>query len=398
MSQVWAGIDCGKTHHHCLVIDGERRTLLSRRVANDEPELVRLLADVMALTDGEEVTWALDMAGGEPGLLIAMLAGQGQTPLYVPGRVVNRASDAYRGEGKTDARDALVIADQARMRRDLLPIRIGDEASVELGLLTERRTDLVTERTRTVNRLRAVLTSMFPGLERVLDVTCVGPLILLTGYQSPAALRRMGRARLATWLRNRKVRSADELAAAAWEAAVNQHTAVPGEIAIAAMVCELAHEVIALNKKITEIDKRIGARFRAHELAEVITSMPGIGELLGAELLAAIGGDLSAFPTADALAAHAGLAPAPHDSGKTSGNLHRPTRYHRGLQRVLYTSALISIQKDPNSRRFYDRKRAEGKRHTQAVIALARRRVNVLWALIRDRRCYHVTPPLSAAA
>jgi hypothetical protein len=57
------------------------------------------------------------------------------------------------------------------------------------------------------------------------------------------------------------------------------------------------------------------------------------------------------------------------------------------LNRVLYTSALISIQRNPESRTFYDRKRTEGKHHTQAVLALARRRVNVMWALIRDRRC-----------
>jgi len=55
---------------------------------------------------------------------------------------------------------------------------------------------------------------------------------------------------------------------------------------------------------------------------------------------------------------------------------------------VFYTSALISIRCSPESRRFYDRKRCEGKRHTQAVMALARRRVNVLWALLRDERCY----------
>jgi hypothetical protein len=85
----------------------------------------------------------------------------------------------------------------------------------------------------------------------------------------------------------------------------------------------------------------------------------------------------------------------PRDSGRANGNLHRPQRYSRPLQRVFYTSALISIQTCHESRRFYDRKRAEGKRHTQAVLALARRRVNVLWALIRDDRPYQ---PLTAAA
>jgi transposase len=115
--------------------------------------------------------------------------------------------------------------------------------------------------------------------------------------------------------------------------------------------------------------------------------MLGMGPLLGAEFLAAIGHDLADFSGPDALAAFAGLAPAPHDSGKRNGNVP-PGHYHLGLQRIFCMSALTSVRYDLNSRTFYDRKRSEGKRHTQAVIVLARRRVNVLWALIRDRRLY----------
>lgn len=398
MSRIWAGTDCGKTHHHTLVMDAGGNTLLSRRVASDEPELLQLIADVLDLADGRAVTWAMDMTGGEPGLLINLLANHGQELVYIPGVAVNRATDSYRGQGKTDARDARVIADQARMRRDLLPIRLDDEAVIELRLLTEHRADLVADRTRVTNRLRSLLNSMFPALERALDLGNTGPLRLLTGFQTPAAIRRAGAKRLTTWLRNRKVRRAEALAAKAAEAAERQHTSVAGEKAIATMVHTLAEEVMTLNEKIAETDKLIEGRFHEHELAEVITSMPGIGATLGAELLAAIGGNLEAFPTADRLAAFAGVCPAPRDSGKVSGNLHRPTRYHRRLQRVFYTSALLSIQFDPNSRAFYNRKREEGKRHVQAVLALARRRVNVLWALIRDGRCYQVTPPVTTAA
>ncbi|GAA3883829.1 hypothetical protein GCM10022227_46560 [Streptomyces sedi] len=68
--------------------------------------------------------------------------------------MVNRAADAYRGEGKTDARDAHVIADQARMRQDLQPVRPGDEATIELKLLTGHRIDLVTDRTSLLRFLR----------------------------------------------------------------------------------------------------------------------------------------------------------------------------------------------------------------------------------------------------
>lgn len=104
------------------------------------------------------------------------------------------------------------------------------------------------------------------------------------------------------------------------------------------------------------------------------------------------------FGTADRLAGFGGVAPEPRDSGKLSGNLHRPQRYSRRLQRVFYTSALFSIRPCEEPRRFYDRKRAEGKRHTQAVLALARRRVNVRWAHLRDGRRYAPAPPARAAA
>ncbi|MET8274521.1 transposase [Streptomyces sp. NPDC005096] len=285
-------------------------------------------------------------------------------------------------------------------QRELLPsgfpdheFLVGVNEERQVGILTGRRMDLVADRTRTVNRLRAQLTGTFPGLERALDLTNTGPLMLLTGYQTPAALRRTGKKRLETWLRNRSVLRADRLAETALEAAGRQHTSLPGEKLTAQMVYTLAAEVMALNQQVAEIDKATEARFREHHDFEVIAGMPGLGVILGAEFLAATGGDMTAFGTADRLAGFGGVAPVPRDSGKISGNLRRPRRYNRRLQRVLF-----SICHCEDSRRFYERKRAEGKRRIQAVLALARRRVNVLWALLRDRRPYELAPPKALAA
>jgi nucleotide-binding universal stress UspA family protein len=72
------------------------------------------------------------------------------------------------------------------------------------------------------------------------------------------------------------------------------------------------------------------------------------------------------------------------DSGKRVGNHRRMRGGNKNLKRVFYQSAFASLRASQESRVFYDRKRAEGKRHTQALIALARRRVNVLWAMLRD--------------
>lgn len=112
MPELWAGIDAGKAEHHCMVIDAEGKRSLSRRVANDETLLLELIADVLALSEGDPVTWAVDLNAGGAALLIALLTDNGQQVLYIPGRSVHHASGSYRGDGKSDAKDAFIIADQ----------------------------------------------------------------------------------------------------------------------------------------------------------------------------------------------------------------------------------------------------------------------------------------------
>ncbi len=397
MQQLWAGVDAGKSAHHCVVIDADGKRLLSRRVINDEQQLGELLAAVTTLAGNSDLTWAIDLNHGGAALLIAMLADRDQRLLYIPGRTVHWASGTYRGDGKTDAKDAAIIADQARMRRDLQPLRIGDETATELRILTSRRTDLGCDRTRAINRLRAQLLEYFPALERAFDLRASkAALILLTGYQTPDGIRRIGEDRLAAWLREHGARVSARVAATAVAAASAQHTTVVGERLAAAMVARLAKEVMDLDIEISEIDAMIEARFRRHRHAATILSMPGFGVLLGAEFLAATGGDMTAFASVDRLAGVAGLAPVPRDSGRVSGNLRRPRRYDRRLLRACYLAAQVAIIHDPVSRTYYQRKRTEGKNHTQAVIALARRRLNVLWAMMRTDTPYR--PEIRAVA
>jgi transposase len=396
--QLWVGVDAGKSDHHCVVIDGDGNRLLSQRVSNDETVLLELIALVTRLADGGEVTWAIDLNGGGAALLISLLMDADQRLLYIPGRTVYHASSSYRGEGKTDAKDAAIIADQARMRRDLQPLRAGDDIAVELRILTSRRTDLVADRTRAINRLRAQLLEYFPALERAFDYSkSKAALILLTGYQTPDGLRRAGAARLAAWLRKRNARNADTVATRAIEAADAQRSIVPGQQLAAGMVARLAKEVMSLDTEIAETETMIEERFRRHRHAEIILSMPGFGVILGAEFLAATGGNIKSFASVDRLAGVSGLAPVPRDSGRISGNLKRPRRYDRRLLRACYLSAQIAIRTDPASRTYYDRKRAEGKTHTQAVLALARRRLNVLWAMLRDHAVYQPATTTAAA-
>ncbi|MFF1815124.1 transposase [Streptomyces sp. NPDC058251] len=137
-----------------------------------------------------------------------------------------------------------------------------------------------------------------------------------------------------TFLKNRKVKNAAALAEVAVEAAKAQHIALPGESLAAAMVLRMAKGVRALDQEIAELDAFVEARFNEHQPATVIRSLPSMGTLLGAEFIAATGGDLEAFGTADRLASFAGLSLVPRDAGRVSGNMRRPRRYHRDLPRA----------------------------------------------------------------
>ncbi|MFF4828895.1 IS110 family transposase [Streptomyces sp. NPDC001312] len=314
MARIWAGTDIGKTHHHAVVLDSEGNRLLSRRVLNDEPELLALLADVLALD--EDVVWAVDVADGMAALWVNTLLNHGQQLVYIPGLAVNRACAGYRGTGKTDAKDATVIADQARMRRDLTILRPEDEQVVELRVLTNRRADLVADRTRKINRLRGQLSSIFPALERELELGHLGPLTLLSGYQTPAALRRLGRRRLETWLRNRKVRGAEALAVAALDAAERQHAAL-------------------------------------------LVEETGIGPVTAATVLVAWSHP-GRIRNEAAFAALAGVSPLPASSGNTTR--HRLNRGgDRRLNRALNVIAMVRMVHHPQTRAYADRRRTEGK-------------------------------------
>ncbi|MGW5372561.1 IS110 family transposase, partial [Streptomyces sp. NPDC004011] len=313
-TRVWAGVDAGKGYHWAAVVDETGATLWSKKIDSDESAILTALGEILDLAG--EVHWAVDISGTSSALLLALLAAHGQQAVYVPGRTVNRMSGAYRGEAKTDARDAYVIAETARHRSDFATIDVPAQLAADLALLTAHRSDLVADRVRMTNRLRDVLTGVFPALERAFDYSNhKGALVLLTGYQTPASIRRRERARLTAWLAARSVRGTDAMAATALEAAQAQRTALPGEEVAAQIVADLATQILALDERLKRIDRQIRDTFRRHPQAEIIESMPGLGPILGAEFVMAAG-DLAAYADAGHLASAAGLVPVPRDSGR----------------------------------------------------------------------------------
>jgi transposase len=389
----WVGFDVGKGFHWVCVIDGEGEEVLSRKVEATEEDLEAALSEIARL--GGERTFGIDLLGGPATLLEAVLLGRGETIFHVPGIAVNRARDAYRGEAKSDSKDAHVIADQLRLRRGSLhEICPRDELIAEIRVLVAHRRDLLQDQTRRAARLREVLLGVFPGLEAALDLKREGALVAVTKVATPAAARNLGAARLFRWLKARGVRKAEDLAERIIGAARAQQRELPAAETKAALVAEIASEILRTRGRIAELDRRLKELLADDPKARIVRTMPGMGVVFTAEFLAEVG-DLGRFASADSLAAAAGVAPVLRASGATS-HRRRARRGNKVLKRVLYRSAFSCISHHQRSEAFYRKKRAEGKGHHQAVIALARRRVGVLWAMLRDGQTYTEHPSLAA--
>jgi transposase len=394
LMSVAVGIDVAKQAHWAVIKVAETGAVLASHPVDNSPIEIADLITEIHLAEGEHgpARVGVDVLGGIAALLVAMLLHAEITVVHVSGLAVNRARQAtVGGEHKSDPKDAAVIADQVRIRDELRVVTQSRDDDVELRLLVGRRSEIVADQTRRASRLRDLLASINPGLERVVDVTSKTGMHLLTRYVTPDEIRAAGRRRVLTHLRRAgRVRQTiiEALADAAITTARAQQITVPGEATAARLIHGLANEMLTARAQLVDIDKEINEVLDRHPDAALVRSLPGMGAILTAEFLAVTGG-IGRFPNGDKLAA-AGLAPVLKQSGKIR-YLQRATAGDKALKRVFYQSAFIACTCDPASIAYYRRKRAERKTHHQAVLALARRRVNVLHAMLRTRQPYN--PP-----
>src|SRR5215216_4570989 len=344
----WVGLDVGKEDHHATVVSAAGERLFELAVRNDEAAIERLLD--RALESGP-CALVIDQPGSIGSLAVCLARRRGVPVAYVPGLVMRRASELYPGEAKTDRRDSFVLADTARTHaRRLHWLQVSDETLERLRLLGGYDDDLAHDVNRAANRLRDMLLAVSPALERVLGPRLDHPVAraLLARYPTPTALRAAGRRRLTPLCKRHAPR----------------------------MGARLAQE--------------IEQTFTSHPRAPVLLSIPGIGARSGARILTEIG-DINRFPTSGHLAAYAGLAPVTRQSGSSINGETRSRRGNHRLKNAMWLSAFCSLHHD-RSRDYYARKRSEGKLHNAAITCLARRRCDVIHAMLRSGLSYGELP------
>jgi transposase len=378
------GVDVAKEIHWATAMNDMGEIVLDRAFRNEPQAVAAFVREVQALGGDRRV--GVDIMGGITSLLTTALLEVGEQVVHVTGIAVNRARQGTRGgETKSDPRDARAIADLVRVRRDLRAVKLDSEDLASLRVLVGQRTALVADQTARLARIHDLMAAIHPELEHALDLTRSGPLVLLSKHCTAAELRKIGNTRLARLLTEEKVRGAAELAAKAVAISKRHTVRIRGEAAAASVVRELATDALVARERVARVTAQLDDLLARNDDAGIVMTMPGMGVVLTSELLVEVG-EFARFSSSDALAAAAGIAPVQRQSGKTNFR-RRAAGGNKGLKRVFYQSAFSSLH-DSRSRAFYARKRKEGKRHHQAVLALARRRVDVLWAMLRDRTPY----------
>ncbi|MDX3503721.1 IS110 family transposase [Streptomyces sp. ATCC51928] len=383
-------MDGGKGEHQATAVTPAGKKAFDKRLPDTEPKPRELFAKLQAKHGTALVV--VDQPTSIGALPLAVARDRGCPVAYLPGLTMRRIAGLYPGEAKTDARDAFIIADAARaMPHTLRAIDSEDETIAELEMIVGFNDDPAGETTRIANRLHSLLTQIHPSLERVLVPRLHHPavLTLLERFGFPDRIRKAGRRRLVTLLRPKAPRMTERLVEEIFAALDEQTVTVPGTEAAALTVPSLAGSLTAVLDQRNLLAGRIEELLEDHLLSKALTSMPGAGVSTGARILIEVGGG-STFPTAGHLAAYAGLAPGNPDSGSSIRG-EQPSRRGKQLKRAFFLSAFAALG-DPASRASYDKKIAQGKHHTQALLCLARRRADVLFAMLPDGTFYEPQP------
>ncbi|WP_420612962.1 IS110 family transposase [Candidatus Spongiisocius sp.] len=389
---VFVGIDIAKGNHYACAVSASGEALFARAVPNDESAIRRMIDDA---GDHGRPALVVDMTSSAAVLALTVAAEMTIPVAYVTGLAMRRAADLYAGAAKTDPKDAQVLADYAWRNADRLSwTTVTDELLARLRILNGRDTDLASDATRTVNRLRDALLAVSPALERAVGerlMSTPGLRAALVKYPTPAALRTAGKARVRSLISKRSKRAANTLTDQIWAALSSQTVTVPAEATWGETIGDLAADLDRIIDRRQRLEADIEQAFLEHPLGKVLNSMCGFGPRTGARTLAEIG-DPHRFANPGRLAAYAGLAPVDRQSGRS----HRTGRSRGGnhrLKNAMFIAAFVATRHDPDARAYYLRKRAQGKDHNAAVICVARRRCNIILAMLKTQTPYQPRQP-----
>lgn len=377
MPEAVIGLDVGKLSHWACVATRDGEILLSAPVANREGDLDSLFGrfpDALVVVDQSRNIGALALARAK---------AAGMSAAYLPGLAAHGAARLFAGDAKTDERDAMVIAKTALGIPDaLLPVGDPGPTVAAARALAAQRNFLTCENTRSKNRLRSILLESCPAFEALVDLSDGPQLRLMASLGGAWSVADAGPRRAAALTRGAARGKIEALVRS------TASSTRPDAAAIAAedRAVRLLARRISENSAEIDVITAISALLEGDDTYRCLLTVPGIGPKTASELAISI--DIEDFPSHDRLASYCGLAPRNRQSGTSISSVTASRQGNKRLKNLLIFSCNCLTRTEGRWGDYYARCRERGMPHGKALKALARKRLKVIYAIMRDRVPY----------
>lgn len=397
---LFIGDDWAEGHHDIEVQDDQGTRLVKARLPDSVEGLARLhavVAEYSALADHEDGVVPEVVVGieTERGAWVHQLVASGYRVYAVNPMSAARYRERHStSRAKSDAGDAHVLAEVVRLDRQHHREIAGDSEQVTaLKVATRAHQSLIWDRTRHQLRLRSALMEYFPVLVTVFaDLTGSDVLELLTRAGTPQQAASLTRPQVRAILKRAGRRNLDHRTSVVVDAlrapALRQPPAV--EAAYGTVAATQAALITTLNAQISELEGVITEGFGRHPDADILSSQPGLGPVLGPRVLAEFGDDPDRFTSAKARKNYAGTSPITRASGKRRTVLARHVR-NKHLADATGSWAFSALNASPGARAYYDTLRARDIGHQAAKRQLANRLVGILHGCLKTHTPYDET-------
>jgi transposase len=390
---IFVGVDWSEDHHDIDVRDEAGTCVEALRVAHGVQGIAQLHAVIAErVVDPAEVVVGIET---DRGLLVAALVGAGYCVFAINPRSVNRYRDRHGLSGaKSDAGDAAVLAELVRTDRHHHRLVAGDSDELAgLRVLARNHQNLVWARVRHANQLRNLLLEYYPAGAAAFrgELTSRDAVAVLQAAPDPGRGRTLDQAQIVELLRHGgRLRYLPTTAERIHTALQSPQLVASGPFteACAASAGALLGLIAALNDQIDDLERRLEQSFEQHPDAEIVRSLPGLGNILGARVLSEFGDDPDRYADAKSRRNYAGTSPITRASGKTRVVLARFVRNDR-LADACDRWAFCSMNTSPGARRYYDDLRSVGNSHRQALRALSNKLVGMLHGCLTNHTPYN---------
>ena len=392
---LFVGNDWAEAHHDIELQDQQGKVLKRRRLPEGVTGLTQLhelIAD--HLDDQDEPESVLVGIETDRGGWVHALVAAGYTVFAINPKQAARYRERLTTSGaKSDPGDAHVLAEIVRQDRDHHRVVAGDSELAEV-VKTVARTHqtMIWTRQRQANQLRSMLREFYPAALEAFGADLAGrdALAVLAVAPTPAAGRTLTRSRLVSVLskagRQRNLQKrAEEISTVLRAEHLGLSDALTDAYGIS--VGSLVAVITTMVAQTAALEGEVARCFGQHPDAEIITSQPGLGVVLGARVLAEFGDDKDRYADAKARRNYAGTSPITKTSGKQRVVLARYVR-NRRLADALHQQAFAALTASPGARAFYDHHRARGATHHQALRTLSNRLVGILDGCLRHQATY----------